>query len=277
MRARNIKPGLFKNEELAECDIFARFMFTGLWCLADREGRLEDRPKRIRAEILPFDECDVNALLDQLAKSGFIDRYEVDGLKLIQIIAFSKHQYPHHREVPSSLPGKPEHKPDKPRASLGQDQGQDAPCPKPAHLNPSSLNPSSLNPINTPLPPKGDVLFDQFWEVFPSLRKEGKDDARRAWKKAIKKETPEVIIQAAIEYAASPVGRGAFVKGPSPWLNKGCWEDDRTAWQRQDTNGTYHPPPKNLLFKQLEADLEAATAKQIAAHAIANFPSEGRR
>ena len=48
-RARNIKPGFFANENLAECDPLARLLFAGLWCLADREGRLEDRPKRIAA------------------------------------------------------------------------------------------------------------------------------------------------------------------------------------------------------------------------------------
>lgn len=65
-RARNIKPGFFANEDLAECDPLARLLFAGLWCLADREGRLEDRPKRIRAELLPYDSCDADELLNQL-------------------------------------------------------------------------------------------------------------------------------------------------------------------------------------------------------------------
>ena len=47
-RARNIKPAFFKNELLAELDAFDRLLFIGLWCLADREGRTEDRPKRIK-------------------------------------------------------------------------------------------------------------------------------------------------------------------------------------------------------------------------------------
>ena len=53
MRARNLKPGFFKNDALAECDPLARILFEGLWCMADREGRLECHPKRIKAEILP--------------------------------------------------------------------------------------------------------------------------------------------------------------------------------------------------------------------------------
>jgi len=35
----------------------ARLLYPGLWMLADREGRLEDRPLRIKAEILPYDTC----------------------------------------------------------------------------------------------------------------------------------------------------------------------------------------------------------------------------
>lgn len=103
-RARNIKPGFFKNEDLAECSIWARYIFPGLWMLADREGRLEDRPKRIKGEILPFDSVEVDPLLDELQRRGFILRYEVDGLGIIQILAFSKHQNPHHREPSSDLP-----------------------------------------------------------------------------------------------------------------------------------------------------------------------------
>ena len=37
-RSRNIKPGFFKNEHLAECQPLARLLFIGLWTLADREG-----------------------------------------------------------------------------------------------------------------------------------------------------------------------------------------------------------------------------------------------
>jgi len=43
MRSRNIKPGFFKNEIIAEMPTETRLLFIGLWLLADREGRLEDR------------------------------------------------------------------------------------------------------------------------------------------------------------------------------------------------------------------------------------------
>ena len=81
-----------------------RLLFIGLWIIADREGRLEDRPARIKVETLPYDNCDVDRLLDDLARFGFIIRYEVDGVRYIQITNFTKHQNPHKNEKASEIP-----------------------------------------------------------------------------------------------------------------------------------------------------------------------------
>ncbi len=106
-RSRNIKPGFFKNDLLAEVHPLGRILFAGLWAIADRAGRLEDRAKRIKAEVLPYDEVDVDALLNELYLRGFIVRYSVDGYGLIQISNWSKHQNPSKKEAQSQLPGIP--------------------------------------------------------------------------------------------------------------------------------------------------------------------------
>lgn len=103
-RSRNIKPGLFKNETLAECNIFARYLFEGLWCEADRDGRLEDRPKRLKIEYLPYDDVDVEDLLWQLAEKGFIKRYVAKGCNYVWIPNFEKHQRPHKKEESRNHP-----------------------------------------------------------------------------------------------------------------------------------------------------------------------------
>jgi hypothetical protein len=103
-RSRNIKPGFFKNEALAECSPLARLLFAGLWCLADRVGRLEDRPKRIRAELLPYDDGSVDNMLDELHRAGFILRYQHGEQRFIQVLNFAKHQHPHVREPESEIP-----------------------------------------------------------------------------------------------------------------------------------------------------------------------------
>jgi hypothetical protein len=96
-RIRTIKPIFFKNEELAETSFPARLLFIGLWTLADKEGRMEDRPKRIKAELFPYDSVNIEELLSRLQSAGFIVRYKVEDaelgeMKLIQINNFSKHQ-----------------------------------------------------------------------------------------------------------------------------------------------------------------------------------------
>jgi hypothetical protein len=104
-RARNIKPGLFKNEILGVADPLYTLLFEGLWILADRSGRLEDRPLRIKGEVFPYrDGLDVEAMLGWLVESGFIQRYAVDGKRYIMILEFVKHQNPHKNEAESVIP-----------------------------------------------------------------------------------------------------------------------------------------------------------------------------
>lgn len=84
-RARNIKPALFVNELLGTADIHCTVLFISLWCLADCEGKLEDRPMRIKIETFPYRD-DVtqplfNGYLTDLERLGFIQRYSVNGVK----------------------------------------------------------------------------------------------------------------------------------------------------------------------------------------------------
>src|SRR5687767_8639401 len=104
-RARNIKPGFFKSYELADLGPHVQLLFAGLWCLADREGRLKDQPRLIKAEIFPYYDVNVNGGLTLLNESGFVKRYTVNGEAFIQILKFSEHQSPHNTEKPSKIPG----------------------------------------------------------------------------------------------------------------------------------------------------------------------------
>lgn len=110
-RLRTLKPGFFTNEVLAEVEPLGRLLFQGLWCLADREGRLADRPRRIKVEALPYDDCDVEDLLAQLEARDFILRYEAGGEPYIQIVNFLRHQSPHVKEAPSAIPAPPGYTP----------------------------------------------------------------------------------------------------------------------------------------------------------------------
>jgi hypothetical protein len=150
-RARNLKPGLFKNEVLGVADPFYTLLFEGLWRLADRAGRLEDRPLKIKGELFPYrDGMDVDSMLDWLQENGFIQRYEVAKKRYILVLEFVKHQNPHKNEAESIYPP-----PDEigvaseiigsTRAdSLSSDSG---------FLTPDSLNSDSLPSVPSGQPP----------------------------------------------------------------------------------------------------------------------------
>ena len=142
-RARNIKPGFFRNADLAELTFEARLLFIGLWTLADREGRLPDRPKQIKIETFPADNLDCNALIQSIADTGMLLRYQVGSDRFLQIVNFCKHQNPHRDEKASVIPapGLPDVKPIQHGASTVQ-----APCNSGASTVPIGLNPDSLIP-----------------------------------------------------------------------------------------------------------------------------------
>jgi len=106
-RARNIKPGFFTNDELVELSFETRLLFIGLWTIADKAGRLEDRPKKIKMEVFPADDVAIAPMLDELDRAGFIRRYTVDGKACIVVNNWEKHQAPHHTERASTLPEPP--------------------------------------------------------------------------------------------------------------------------------------------------------------------------
>lgn len=103
--------------------------------MADREGRLEDRPLRIKAQAFPYrDGLDVGPALAWLHQHAFIKRYSVGGTAYIQVLKFGQHQSPHVKEASSTIPA-----PDSPGASTSPVPE----IPAPAALTPSSLTPDS--------------------------------------------------------------------------------------------------------------------------------------
>lgn len=152
-RTRFIKPAFFQNEALSGLEPLTRLLFIGLWCFADRSGRLEDRPRRIRVQILPYDclaDKEVDAMLERLAEAGFILRYAVEKARFIEIVNFEKHQYPHHKEPVSNLPAPPPEESPRldsveTRDGLGKDsvKTESNPSSTPLHLKPRSLSPST--------------------------------------------------------------------------------------------------------------------------------------
>lgn len=115
MRSRIIKHDFFKDEDLSTLPAHTRLLYIGLWCMADKAGRLEDRPGRIQAEIFPYDKgpeetthgLEALTLPKKSTKRPFIHRYTVDGEAYIQIVRWREHQPVHHTEKESKIPPYP--------------------------------------------------------------------------------------------------------------------------------------------------------------------------
>lgn len=210
-RARNIKPGFFTNDVLAECSALSRILFQGLWCHADREGRLEDRPRRLKAEILPYDECDIESLLSQLSDRGFIIRYSHGSDRFIQVVNFVKHQNPHVKESESTIPAP---------CLSGASQEQAEKEPEQAGLIPDSLNliPDSLQEQSAPDQPENKKTTATASRLpadwIPS------DDDIKFCESERKDLNPGVVADRFRDYwIAQPGAKGRKLDWPATWRN----------------------------------------------------------
>jgi hypothetical protein len=213
MRARSLKPGFFKNEVLGTLPFPARILFLGLACLADREGRLEDRPDRIKAEVFPYDNVDVGALLERLRRSLFIQRYRVRGQDLILVVKFARHQSPHHTEKSSTLP------PPKAHAGRTVNSRKSNGGNPPDSLTPYSLTPDSLTPDSV-----GGAGFEDWSKGYP--RKDARQDAERAWGKLTEAERLECVKETPAWLQAKAGTERRFLPLPATYLNGRRWQDE---------------------------------------------------
>ena len=145
-RTRSLKPSFFKNEHLAECEPMARLLFAGLWTLADSQGRLECRPLRIKAELFPYDNCDIIALLAQLEDRGFVVAYRVGDRTYLEIPTFTDHQRCHPSEQPDGIPAADS-------GEIVKFHGEPGKIIANCALYPSTFNPSTSNPESAPSKP----------------------------------------------------------------------------------------------------------------------------
>lgn len=224
-----MKPGFFLNEQLAELPFAGRLLFAGLWTLADRDGRLEDRPRRIKAALFPFDDVDVDDLLAGLSDRGFVLRYQAEAVAVIQVVKFLEHQTPHVREIGGKFPS-----PDKAVPSTGLAQKR-LPVPVlvsvPVLVPVESVEADASTPVDT-FPCVGRYkhwpLLDsqvQAWaDLYPNL--DVLDECRKAlaW------------IRANQGHRKTAKGMPRFLVG---WLNRSV--DRRGTGRRQSTRRLVEP------------------------------------
>ena len=93
-RKRMIDPQFFLDEELAALTPHARLLYIGLWTIADdRNATLPNRPKWIKAQIFPYENVNIERVLDELSTSTHILLFtHSDDQKYWYLPSFHKYQ-----------------------------------------------------------------------------------------------------------------------------------------------------------------------------------------
>lgn len=103
-RIRTIKPEFFTSEDIVDLSPLARLLYVALWCEADREGRMEWKPRTFKMRYLPGDDCDIGALCGELTGAGLVVTYMAAGKVFGEIPTFLEHQAINNRERESEIP-----------------------------------------------------------------------------------------------------------------------------------------------------------------------------
>lgn len=236
-RIRTMKPEFFKNEELAELPFEYRLLFQGLWCLADRRGRLEDRPKRIKADVFPYDNVDVDAGLDALQARGFIERYEHENVRYLQVKNFEKHQNCNIKEAESTIPAPFQHSAStEKKTTVGRERkGKErkgtgnTSCRDDATTDDVSLE---IVVAQNPPEPTPEEHWHEFLLAYPRRlgdlgKAKGRDKFLRLLRDGI---SAEELIAGARRYSAFLTATGRlgteFVKQIPTFLNAKAWQEE---------------------------------------------------
>lgn len=232
-RIRSIHPGLFTDDAFMALSAPARVLWIGLWCEADDQGMFQWKPLTLKARILPADNVDVAALLDELISAGCVRRGEIGGAEYGAVRNFTRFQRPKSPNavhpindnfrkfvglspsigevLPQSSGNDGEGLPD----NSGTD-GEKVPQMEEGGVD-GGGNPPPI------VPPLTEAEFDAWWAAYP--RKVAKDAARKAYAKARKRADAGTLLSAAQRYAKAQ-DDPKFTKHPATWLNGGCWDDE---------------------------------------------------
>jgi hypothetical protein len=109
--------------------------------------------------------------------------------------------------------------------------------------------------------------FGLFWNAYP--RRVSVVSAREAWKVAITKVNPKIILDATLAYAADPNRDPTFTPAPARWLDEERWQDDPMPPRKLTVDEAKEAELAKVRVrdkaerrKAAEMDLEAKKAKE---------------
>jgi hypothetical protein len=213
-RTRYTKPEFFTDEDLCAFPPLHRLLYQGLWLYEDRDGRLEDKPRELKFKVLPYDDCDVDSMLQDFADAGFLVRYRgPNGKRYLCTPTMPVHQKFHCDEKPRGLPAPPQELLDRAQALR---RGWPPPV-LPAHLSSTG---------SAPCPHCASTLPAPGWHPAPPA-------------------PAEVAAPQATENTLHPVSTG-----PAPGLHRVSplpaalvteTETETETWTETETRPTAHP------------------------------------
>lgn len=103
-RIRTIKPEFFTSEDVVSVSPLARLLYAGLWCEADREGRVAWKPVTLAIRYMPREQDQFEAVACELTERNMVVLY---GPGYAWIPTFLLHQRPNPREAKSVIPAPP--------------------------------------------------------------------------------------------------------------------------------------------------------------------------
>jgi hypothetical protein len=214
-RIRTIKPEFFTSEDIVGLSPLARLLYIALWCEADKEGRMVWKPKTFKMRYLPADDCDIDALCDEIVGSGLVRLY---GDLYAVIPAFAAHQHINPRETPSQLPEPDALVTRRSRVPHASARDSDAQGGRERKGKEEETRDASE------LPPG----FAEFWAKYPN--KAGRKHAIKAWQKLSPSEGLQASILKALQWQCQGEAwvkeGGRFVPHASTYLNGERWLDE---------------------------------------------------
>lgn len=235
MRIRSTKPEFWRSERIASVSWDARLVLKGLESYVDDNGVGKDDLALIVGDLFQRDLvrepsrtlARVSEAISELCDAGLLHRYDVDGTPLLYVSFWESIQRvdkPQAGRFPRP-DGTKNYKDSEIRESVANIR-EPSRALAPGTGEQGNRGTDSPPPANAAGDTRADDPdpFDEFWKHYP--RKVEKQDARKAWRSALKKTTASELIDAVKAY---PFGTDPqFVKHAATWLNKGCWADEPT-------------------------------------------------
>jgi hypothetical protein len=251
-RSRNIKPAFFDNDELAELPPLARLLFIGMWTIADFKGDFEWREKRVKAKLLPYDNCDIKKLAINLDNSGFIRFYSDGGVIYCNVVNFGAHQNPHKNEKDkgSDIPEFTEIRRqavDLKGLTINRDKNGLS-HDKYGTNRADSLNliPDSFKPI--PDSPASEKEFELIWEMYG---KKGNRKTSLERFNRMKVSDKKLMAEHLPRYVESTPDK-QYRKGLEVYINKECWNDEVITNEKTTTDNRNYETPTDRSRKAAE-------------------------